>query len=282
MISSTQNPFSSPVQYLYVHGLGGRGGHGVYWSSCASNDINHYILNEPFDFPDAIGKFNPLKTDLAQEIDVSYLAAQYQGLSDIASRANNSPKKFVLAGVSRGAATLINFASDKRYNLKDVAMLILESPFDIALNVMKFQAERLFQSWNPLINNLGSKWSMTKLYPKHDPNGISPIKSIGLVPKHIPVVLIHSRKDAVISVNASRKLYIELKKSGHNHAYYFETEDGVHAKVLWGSQGKTYQYLIHALYKKYGLPHNNDFAVKGLELLTLCQPTVEYITSLIK
>jgi hypothetical protein len=150
------------------------------------------------------------------------------------------------------------------------------------MNVIKFQAERLYQSWNPLISGLGSKWSMSKLYPKYDPNGVSPIKSVGKIPKNIPIILVHSRQDAVISVNASRRLYVELKQSGHEHVYYFETDSGEHAKILWGNQGEAYQCLVHAVYAKYGLPHDKNFADNGVAVMNSCQPTVEHINSLIK
>lgn len=271
-------PGPNPVSYIYVHGLHGKGNHGFKWS--IKSDKNKYILFDPilhFDFPDVDGRldFNPLKSDLAQEGEVAHL---YKHFKTFSSEKN---KKLVISGVSRGASTIINFAGLHANELENVSMFILESPFDVAIEVMRNVARMLMQDKHPFIN-FGINYSISKFFPKHKPDGMSPIKMIAKIPKDIPLLLIHSRKDLLISVNASRKLYIELKKAGHQHVYYLETENGSHARVLWGPQGDIYMCVVHALYKKYNLPHDLGLAAKGADYLHLCTPTVEHISSLIR
>ncbi|MCL4361601.1 alpha/beta hydrolase [Candidatus Dependentiae bacterium] len=272
--------------YVYVHGLGGRGINCFQWSHIGViNDLapsKNFILYDPlvfFDFPDVCPKlFNPSKTDLGQTTELSYLKQNFKDLLSIIE----PESKIVISGVSRGAAIIINLMNMLEEEEQNrIAMLILESPFDHVLNVIKNVIGKMYQDWNPFMQ-ITASWSFQKLFPNVDINGPAPIDNVIKIPKHIPVIFIHSLKDKLININSSRRLYSRLIQNGHEHAYYLELEDGEHARLLWQNHGPTYQAIIHALYQKYNLEHDLELATKGKNHLHKCQPSDHYIQQLIK
>lgn len=197
-------------------------------------------------------------SSLGQEADYQTLHGVYK---------NKAP--VILAGVSRGAATTINeLGINKPTN---VLAAVVESPFDhvqsISDNIIGLAG------WIPGVSWLAHKL-VPQIYTGYNPNGIQPIDTIDKISKDIPLLIVCSKKDMLIPYASSINLYKKLIASGHTKAYLFVTDEGEHANILWGTDGGRYRNVVHAFYKKYGIPYNDAWANGGYEQFKLCQPSL--------
>jgi hypothetical protein len=158
---------------------------------------------------------------------------------------------------------------------------VLESPFDNLKSVIKHLLKRFHMYWMPFSKEIGIKIAQTH-FPSLDMDGIFPENSVNSIPKHIPILIVHSKKDKVIPINSSRKLYVALRESEHHHVHLLELDRGTHGKLMIGPDAQIYQDVVHAFYKKYSLPYHEEFACRGEPLLTLCQPSIAEVKKKIK
>lgn len=279
----TNESDQSNVLYLFAHGLGatGKGQGNIY----AQEYCNHsypqadtWILGTPlavFDFPDAKNdnvEYHQNKVNLGQETDIQAFKQAYSKVCDAL------PDHGVVAcGVSRGAVTILNCAAQ----LDNLRAIIVESPFDTLKSVVKNLLRNYKVHWVPFSTAIGMKIALNK-FPLIDYKGAFPIDHVDKLPKDLPIMLVHSRRDWVVQVNCSRRLYIKLLESNHTNVYYLELASGNHARLLCGPEGQLYHNIVHAFYKKHGLPHDESSAKEGMPHLKHFQPTIDDIKQRLK
>lgn len=256
------------IKYVFSHGFSDTGRQSFSYVNFykKSNNLyrnSRYILYQPliiFNYPDVIfRKFvNIFKTSLGQINEVKTLMRNY-------NRANND--EVVLFGVSRGASTAINFAS--KYKPKNLKALVLESPFDKVEVVLK---THWFTSFLAKIPGVSNKvvYNLFKKMSKYDENGLHPIDMVGHIDKNVPVIFICTKTDSTVSCSSTVNLYKKLIETGHKKAHLLVLDSGRHARLMKSSEGQKMQNVVHAFYKKYGLPHNPEFADQGAALFAKC------------
>ena len=257
---------------LFSHGLGGNHEQAFYYSKNYSDQYLFETCNT-FNFLDALR--GSKEVNLGQQKDITTLAREHQKILS-----NQPHEKTILFGVSRGGATAINYLSTTSIKRrKNIAALIIESSYDHISSVVEHKLGKA--SYIPGLQTIGLS-CVKLLYPSYDKNGIHPIEVVEFLPKDIPIVFIHSKKDSLIPINASRRLYKKLKELDHKKLYLIELNNGAHANILWGTDGNTYKNGVHAILQKHNLPHNSTFAKKGRKLLRNFQPTLQEINRKIK
>lgn len=276
------------VVYLFVHGLAAtqKQVFRLYTQERAASkknknpkDNTNWIVTEPialFDFPDAKcdGDYHRKDVNLGQNPDLERLDTAYQlTLKEFPEH------EIVLVGVSRGAATIVNYVA--KYNPPQLAAVVVESPFDTLSSIIKHLLKRFKVNWIPFSKTLGHKIVRTH-FPRLEPDGIFPIHVVEKISPTVPIMIIHGYKDNVIPITSSRRLYIKLKEIGHKDAYLVELKSGAHAQLVHGSDAQFYHILVHAFYKKYGLPHDPEKARLGEPFLDLAQPSTSEVALRIK
>jgi len=186
----------------------------------------------------------------------------------------------VLVGISRGSATILNYAAVNKDT--PIKAIIAEASFDTLKSVVKHLLKRFHVSWVPFSRKIGMKIADNQ-FQNLNVRGLFPIDIVANIDKNIPILLVHSRKDAVVPLASSRVLYIRLRTSGHKHVYLLELPLGNHGKLMQSGSNKLYQNVVHAFYKKHKLPHNKDCADKAEHiLLAQCKPTIQEVQTRMK
>jgi hypothetical protein len=263
--------------FLYAHGLGSNQHQArkLYTRFRLDNTENkHWLIDGPialFDFPDATDvpdQSNAAFVNLGQQLDLERLHFAYEE-----TLKQDPDCTIVLIGLSRGAATVLNYVSlYKPARLKGV---IAESPFDSFDSLVKHIQKRLHLTWMPL--SIG-KSIMSFRFPILDINGVVPSKTIDWFPADVPLLFVHSREDRVVPVESSRALYHHLVTKGHEHVYYLELEHGAHGKVMWGPDAALYQEAVHGFFKRYAIA---DYETPVTDqTLSVYQPSAECIEQL--
>lgn len=232
----------TPIRYLYVHGLTGSAFGANYYKDA---HILSAETTDAFNFPDMQdGIFNPKKTCLAQHEEIVTLYNEYQKTA-----ANDTG--VVLLGVSRGAATVVNFLGRcKPFNIKAA---IVESPFAHVDDVLGYRL--------PAIPMVIKKAIIQSMYPKYSPCGEHPINFVSLIDKNVPVAFICSKQDNLISYQSTLRLYRKALAAGHKKVHILILEEGQHAYLM----SEAYQEFVHAFYRYYDLPYDAVLADKGEE-----------------
>ncbi len=291
----------SPYVNIYAHGL--------TTNATASTRYKHYVGGEfvAQDGPEwhhgHADQAGTLQSCLGQLGDILVVADQLKPY-------RNSDKKIILSGASKGAATIINtvgfLAAYEPSLLRGLAAVIVDSPFDtigrVAVSLASSVGYSLGgQTWATIAEMLASnryaQWLVPPLtkrgFCNYDPEDIVPLTSVQelwrYVDKNVVVVFVHSQEDAIISVDASRTLYIELKKQGFNNLYFIETEQGEHVDALWGPQGEEVFEKLCYIYTHHNLPlpeHLTDlfliemlerFEEVGATILAELKPSIEAV-----
>jgi pimeloyl-ACP methyl ester carboxylesterase len=252
IINASTLVYAQNDQYMYFfsHGLGGNKDQAHYYQQ------KEEILGTPvatFDYLDVLPHgYNAQEVNLGQTQDVATLKQEFEKIK-------NDGNGIIAFGVSRGAATLVNFLGAN--HCPEIKAVILESPFDNVRSIIGFKY---------YISALHAFVSM--VFPKYNPYGMQPITSAPTIRTDLPILIVCSKKDSLVPCSSSVSLYHALKKTGNNNVYLLKVTKGSHANILWGPQGENYRNVVHAFYKKYGLPYNEKFAALGLSELAMCQP----------
>lgn len=276
--SDDLSPSAEKVGYIFAHGLGATQEQASLF--LPNTNSNKWLINKPlvvFDFPDAKNnamEYHSSHVNLGQEVDISRLRDTFDR-----AKAELLDHRFVFAGISRGSATVINYVAS--YQPDGVAALVLESPFDTLSNVIKHLLKRFHISWLPFSKQIALRLAKNS-FPLLDIQGLFPLNVIHRIQSHIPIIIIHSCRDRTISVNSSRNLYKSLVLAGHPHVYFLELASGDHGKLVYSIESDLYAAVLHAFYKKYGLPHVTHLAHNGENMLKYCQPNLEEINRKIK
>lgn len=260
------------IAYIFAHGLGAN--HTQACKLFKPQDKNSILCGPVgiFDFPDAKpepDKFHKKYVNLGQNRDIERLSYA----CDRTLEATNCDG-VVLAGISRGSATILNYAALN--TTVPIKAIIAESPFDSLKNIVKHLLKRFHVAWVPFSKKIGMKLADAH-FPELDVYGLFPIDTVANIDKNIPILLIYSPKDKVIPLISSLILYVALREAGHEHVYLLELSSGDHGKLMLSSEASKYQNVVHAFYKKYNLPYNAKCALQGEALLEQCQPSIEVI-----
>ena len=229
-------------------------------------DTRYLFVEKPilFNYPDAgtgWTKYTKSCTStLGQENEIELLDKNYRQ----ACESLPDEDGLILMGVSRGAAVAANFVALNQP--EKVRALILEAPFDNAINLAKNMLKKM-----PYGESL-APYFLSVAFPWHTQiGGIHPENVVSSIPATMPILLISSEEDSTVPSSSVTHLFNILKDSGHTEVYLLVTERGSHAKVLWGPDGEQYQTVTHAFLARYGLPHDAALAERGTSLLDACK-----------
>ncbi len=267
------NKKQDEIVYLFAHGLRSSQEQGL---KLFSNHYNKHtwIIQQPFmlfDFPDAHQKKGHCRDEhvnLGQEEDILRMNQAYE----YAVKKVPNAEGFVLTGISRGAATCINFVAT--HQPENIKAIVVESPFDTIKSVVDHLLKRFNLHWMPFSTDMGMLIAETK-FECLDTQGILPLNLITHIPSTIPILIVGSHSDDVVPISSIRALYTALKRTGHQHVYLLELTTGRHARLTQGAQGMLYASCVHAFYHRYGLPHNSDLVEQGQQILAECQPEIK-------
>jgi len=244
--------------YIFAHGLGGDNQQARHYKKTTNGNL--YLLQNTvtsFDFPDA-QKRNMGASSLAQAPEIACLVDAHNKHTK-----KNGADDVVWLGVSRGASTLATAMA--QYNFEMVKALVMESPFAC------------------IANNQSSKQKQQRVrsqFPNFDINGVHPIDVMHKIRKDVPILIVCSKHDTLVSPESSIALYKKLIESGHKKSYLLLLERGRHANILWGNEGTVYRNVVHAFYKEHGLQYDATFAQQGAGRLAKSQPSVDELKKL--
>jgi len=254
------------VTTLFAHGLGGGSNHGEHcrYNHRSGKGFIEGAL-EVFDFEDSSAhpRWKKKPSCLAQEGDMRCLQGAYHAIA-------SEGRPVILAGVSRGAATILNFmGTAPAQDVRQVRALVLESPFDKLKSILEYKFG--FIGEMPGIEYAAKRIALGG----YNPNGIQPIQVVDKISKDIPILLICSKQDGLIPSSSTINLYRKIVESGHTRAHLLELERGPHANLPWGENGGIYRNVVHAFYRHYNLPYNREAALAGQEQFARTQPTLD-------
>lgn len=192
-------------------------------------------------------------------------------------------KNILLHGISQGTATLINGFNELPEHIRsNVKMLTLEAVLGTGNSAIVYHTKKqeapeatyipFSRYWLPFVGKI--------VFPAYNPFGKQALSSAKKLPKDVPVIIMHDQKDPELSINDARQLYNNLKQQG-NDVYLLETNKGSHFSVLY--KEKNHQKGIQAIYKKHGLPYQEDLLKEDEVIdLTEYQPAVKAVEARIK
>lgn len=211
---------------------------------------------------------------LAQEKDIAHLENVL--LSEQAQRHKN----LILAGVSRGAATIINYMGSK-VPPTNIKALILDAPFDAIYDVLYARLKLKNLHVVPLLTTL-LDFYVTYYFKNYSTCGIRPIDVVDCIP-NIPILMICSLQDVVVPPHNTMRLYKKLRENGRTNVHLFITPYGDHGRIMYDANhpevGITYRNVVHAFLKTYALEHNAAWADAGTSAFASCQPTIDCLST---
>lgn len=208
---------------------------------------------------------DPTKINLAQDKDLAAFKQMYNDFLVSLNKKDTPEKSVVLYGTSRGAATIFNFTA--LHHPKHVDALVCEGLFDSIEHVKDTCS--FYVRWIGLI-----------LYRicQFDRQGVAPIQLVERMPRTMPILLITSRNDSTVPSECTINMYNQLRATGHDKVHILIVQKASHISYPHGNEKKEcklYENVVHAFYKKYGLPYIPEYADKGEEyFMAMTQPKV--------
>lgn len=176
-------------------------------------------------------------------------------------------KKVIVIGTSQGAATWLNAIALMTLDQQEkIAAIILEAPLaDANEAIMQSTLKKPGVAYLPLVR-LWSPWIAKLYHPFYNPYGVQAIASVKQIAEHIPIIVLHNKKDRRISVNSARRLVREFlmhRNSMLNNVYYIETDIAAQygdSHINFLREDAQAQAAFHAICKKLGLPYDKKQA----------------------
>ncbi len=265
------------VTFLYSHGLANNKNQVYdYTKTYKENNIKKknpfYLIDGPFhtfNYPDAHGviakwcRVNFTQTSFGQHNELSCLQKAYEKALHSAEESED----LIIVSLSRGAVVACHFLA--LYQPKHVKLAILESTFDSLESVLE---KRFTSSASRAMAHAFLNCHMP--FFKYKRIGIKPIQVADKINKDQPILFVCSQEDTTVPAECTINVYKKLRNLGYQHVYLLVLKHGKHAKLINGPEGQMYQDVVHALYKRYDLPHEATFAERGQEVLATCQPAL--------
>lgn len=209
--------------------------------------------------------FNFSKANLGQALDIKALKETYD--QHVKVYPNHD---VILYGDSRGAATIFSFiALEKPTHVKAA---VLDGLFDdLPHGIKHFLYSDKKESEEKRL------YDMAKLSLRsYQESSISPRKSAEIISDDVPLLIVISLKDGLVSAQSAFYLYNRLRALGHKKVHLLVLKHALHPGYMINEEDKKiYESTVHAFYKRYGLPHNGALAQLGQSTLALTQPTPE-------
>ena len=261
--------------------------HGVCGDSTQVNDYKDMILGDckALNFPDTQKPKGLSMNKIIHALCKKLLNKQHinrekmylgQG-EDIQTIKNqiDSGKSYILYGLCRGAAAIINYMA--QYNPENITALVLdEAPanmLDIVDNIMftDKNGEKILST--PLQRE---QW-LRFCCPSYPRQAKSPVENIAAIKnKNVPIFLSYGIQGSTFHYPTSAwKLYIAFKKAGFKHVYLCELEH--YGQNAQGEDKRIYSQALHSFYKKYNLAYTAHHATLTEAELQTLQPTVQEI-----
>ncbi|PKN03741.1 hypothetical protein CVU75_00705 [Candidatus Dependentiae bacterium HGW-Dependentiae-1] len=175
----------------------------------------------------------------------------------------------------KGASALLGWMQHYPSNAR-VRAIILESPTISLHYTCQDVSIRLTHSKiiGALIHRL-----FTFYYPNYsaekakEQEEIAPLQ----LDPNVPIFIGNIKKDPISSDTTITNLVKQLRKKSQNPIYYYVCQEPITHAYL--NTSKEYQRVINAFLKQYNLPHNEELAQQGQELLELAQLRAENLKS---
>lgn len=189
--------------------------------------------------------------------------------------------KMLLYGVGQGASTLINWLARESHEGQEARIqgLVLESVIGSGESALAHMVKNTSSVVKSIPGHAYWLPSVIKYwyFHKYDAQEDQAINSAKKISPNIPVILIHNSRDKQLPINDARALYCVLREKNDN-VYLFETnlaypmnngllkyDRAAHRKIA----------AIQAIYKKYGLPYNQDIELP--QAITEFQPPINTV-----
>jgi len=184
---------------------------------------------------------------------------------------------YILYGFSRGGATAINYLAQDNPN--NIQALILEAaPADMIDSVNNFQYNI---GWKIAENRPAQEQIFYTLFPAYQRASTPPIDNIkNIRNKNLPILIVQSKDDTRVPIDAAYKLYLAFVDAGFTHVYLCILDHGKHAWYTQSPDKNLYLQALHSFYKKYDFSYNTDFAT--INDLAILQPSKEKIKKKLK
>lgn len=157
---------------------------------------------------------------------------------------NNSGKKIVVFGPSRGGATTLIGISclPKRYQEK-ISLVIVESPFTTFPDVLN--------SW-PCLRYLSFiQLDLLSRIGRYKHNQLTPLEAIHGIPNNIPLAFITSNIDKTVPEKLTLKLLGKVKERPNTYHCSLDNSHHIGMPTCNLSDQKKYYEFVEDLYKKY-------------------------------
>lgn len=214
--------------------------------------------------------FNFGKANIAQKNDINALAQTYE------QHLKKYPDtEVVLYGDSRGAATILNFIA--QHNPSQVKAAVIEGVFDTIPHVIKHLAyEDKGEIVEGRLHNILS--FIARDYHKKGP---FPLDFVAKIKNDIPLLLVTSLKDGLIASQCTISLYNMLKKRNHPKVHILILKESWHPTYMIDNveDKRIYESVVHAFYKRYGLPYNQVKAQEGHSIFLTTKPEIGRLES---
>lgn len=171
----------------------------------------------------------------------------------------------IYGGISRGASIFFTWAS--KHKPTNIVAALLESPYACMADVVNLKRKQFGVEY--IISEEFGQAIIEFLFRKYKRSGIRPIDCIKDIDQSIPLLIVASTSDNLVPWESSYRLYTELKVAGHQKVHFLLLNQGQHGFLLTGQDGKKYQQVVHAFYKQYGLPCDEELAQKGKDLFLI-------------
>lgn len=257
----------SEINHLFVHGIAD--------SHQQAYAYRPHIINGQlftYDFPDVTQHFwrvNWTQSALGQQHEVAVLHNVFTQATNVLQKQDRASQGFVLDGVSRGATTILNFVGT--HKPLGVRAIIAESPFDSTQSISNYKISQIGLTHIPGIQAVGHK-TLSALFWQHHTDGICARDVVSNIDTNIPILLVCLHDDHLVPAESTKAIYRALRASGHTKTHLFVAHHGRHGKIIQGSDGSSYQAVVHAFYRTYGLPHDTHLADAGQEMFKQSQP----------
>lgn len=267
---------NNKVECLFSHGIADtyKQAEKYVKSYCKNNKkhTNPYstipVITTSFNYPDATNYFwrvNFWHTSFGQKNEINALKKAIEKKKQ-APLTHHTSTDLLLYGISRGASTILTFLSHYP-NTNNICALVLESPYDHIKTVAQHIVNTAHLACIPYSYDIVHA-TIGMIFARYSKNGINPLSLIKNIPTSMPILIICSLKDQLVPWYSSYRIYQELRATGHSNAHILILKQGTHACFFCAQ----YRAVVHAFYKKYGLPYDALAASNGQLLFNFCQP----------
>lgn len=254
------------VFFVYSHGIAADGLQAEDFLRNTRDPRRHWII------PGKCSSFNYHSVTYQSTFRLNregvYLAQQ-PDIDRLAEHVKDGKAPTVIVGLSCGASTALNFAS--QCNPDNLRALVLESPFDDPMSIVDHILARNRLASLPCARAFGAAL-LSLCFPNYDLDGITPLQQITEHPIRTPTFMVASLEDKLVPAWSTIRLYQAMIEA-NPHVYLLLLNKGKHSKLLHQEEGSIYQAAVNAFYKEHNLPYDEKLAERGKIILADCQPT---------